>query len=75
MMGDEPAMEPTIDGDMADPMDPDAPMDEPVDDFAAADAAMGGEAEAGREKRESKIAKKKMIETSRRLGTILSTSK
>tara|TARA_B110000503_G_scaffold57586_1_gene92223 strand:- start:1307 stop:2260 length:954 start_codon:yes stop_codon:yes gene_type:complete len=79
MMGDEPAMEPTIDGDMADPMDPDAPMDEPVDDFAAADAAMGGEAEAGREKRESVVrSKKKLAEKSnkaRRLTTILSKKK
>ena len=45
-----------------------------ADDFAAASAATGGTAEAGREKRESKIhAKKMMIERSRRLGTILST--
>ena len=46
-----------------------------ADDFAAASAATGGTAEAGREKRESKIhAKKMMIERSRRLGTILSTA-
>ena len=42
------------------------------DDFAAAAPAVGGAAEAGREKRESKLyAKKMMIERSRRLGTIL----
>jgi len=66
-MDAEPAvdaeMEPTIDADAAE------------DDFAAAEPAAGGEEEAGREKRESKIAKKKMIEASRRLGTILSTKK
>ena len=44
-----------------------------TDDFAAAAPAAGGEAEAGRAKRESRMyAKKKMIETSRRLGSILS---
>ena len=43
-------MEPTVDGDM----DMEAPAEEPVgDEFAAADAAAGGEEEAGREKRES----------------------
>jgi len=66
-MDAEPAadaeMEPTVDAEAAE------------DDFAAAEPAAGGDAEAGREKRESKIAKKKMIETSRRLGTILSTKK
>jgi hypothetical protein len=48
-----------------------------TDDFAAAAPAAGGEAEAGRERRESRTyAKKKIIETSRRLGSILSkTSK
>lgn len=53
MMGDEPAMEPTVDGamDVADPMDPEAPAED--DAFAAADAAMGGDDEAGRAKRES----------------------
>jgi hypothetical protein len=69
MPGEEPAadaeMEPTVD----------AEADAAADDFAAAEPAAGGEAEAGRDKRESKIAKKKMIETSRRLGTILSTKK
>ena len=38
-------------------------------------AAVGGEEEAGREKRESVSNKKKVIETSRRLGTILSKKK
>ena len=51
-------MEPTID----------------TDEFAAAAPAAGGEEEAGRERRESRnYAKKKMIETSRRLGSILSS--
>jgi hypothetical protein len=46
-----------------------------TDEFAAAAPAAGGEAEAGRERRESRMyAKKKMIETSRRLGSILSSS-
>ena len=61
----EAEMEPTVD----------AEADAAADDFAAAEPAAGGEEEAGREKRESKIAKKKMIETSRRLGKILSTKK
>ena len=69
-MADAPAddaeMEPTVDQDDADAA---------ADEFAAAEPAAGGEEEAGREKRESFIAKKKMIETSRRLGTILSKKK
>ena len=79
MMGDEPAMEPTVDGamDVADPMDPEAPAED--DAFAAADAAMGGEEEAGREKRESiQRSKKKLAEVSqkaRRLAGILSKKK
>ena len=45
-----------------------------TDEFAAAAPAVGGEEEAGRERRESRnYAKKKMIETSRRLGSILSS--
>ena len=45
-----------------------------TDEFAAAAPAAGGEEEAGRERRESRnYAKKKMIETSRRLGSILSS--
>ena len=68
-MGDEePAMDAGMDAEME-------PTIDAEDDFGGSEAAVGGEAEAGREKRESKIAKKKMIETSRRLGTILSTSK
>jgi hypothetical protein len=55
-------MEPTVDDEFA------------TDEFAAAAPAAGGEAEAGRERRESRnFAKKKMIETSRRLGSILSS--
>ena len=63
---DDAEMEPTVDQEDADAA---------ADEFAAADAATGGDEEAGREKRESKINKKKMIETSRRLGTILSKKK
>ena len=50
---EEPGMEPTVDA-------------EADDDFAAAEAAIGGDDEAGRAKRES-------IQRSRRLGTILSS--
>ena len=60
-MGDEPAM----DADMEPTVDAEAPAE---DDFGAAEAAMGGEDEAGRAKRES-------INLSRRLGTILSSRK
>lgn len=61
-------IEPTADMDM----EPTADMD---DEFGAAAPAAGGAAEAGREKRESKAyAKKKMIESSRRLGSILSAA-
>tara|TARA_B100001057_G_scaffold474758_1_gene540732 strand:- start:4931 stop:6202 length:1272 start_codon:yes stop_codon:yes gene_type:complete len=63
---DDAEMEPTVDQEDADAA---------ADEFAAADAATGGDEEAGREKRESKVNKKKMIETSRRLGTILSKKK
>jgi len=74
-MGAEPAtdapeadaeMEPTVDQDEADAA---------ADEFAAAEPAAGGEEEAGREKRESKVNNKKVIEASRRLGTILSKKK
>ena len=70
-MGDEvageedPAMEPTVDqeaGAEAEVEDPEG------DEFATADASAGGEAEAGREQRES-------IERSRKLGQLLSGSK
>jgi hypothetical protein len=66
-----------VDGDvgMAADVDGEADMEPTVDtdEFAAAAPAAGGEAEAGRERRESRMyAKKKMIETSRRLGSILS---
>ena len=50
-------------------------MDVELDDFEASAPAVGGDAEAGRERRESKAhAKKKMIEASRRLGSILSNT-
>ena len=67
-MGDEapaedPAMEPTVD------QEAEAGVEEPAgDEFDAAGAAAGGEAEAGREQRES-------IERSRKLGQLLSDSK
>ena len=68
-MGDEiPAddaemdMEPTVDAEA----EPDAPEGE--DEFAAADASVGGEEEAGREKRES-------VDLSKRLGLLLADSK
>ena len=78
--GEAPAM------DMGAPVDGEAPVDdvamEPTDDmdmeldgadgFDAAAPAAGGDDEAGRAKRESRMQKKKMLETSRRLGSILS---
>jgi len=71
-MGAEPEadMEPTVDADAA-------AGDEDLDvSLDAAPAGAGGEEEAGREKRESvKRSKKAMLETSRRLGTILSKKK
>ena len=71
-MGAEPEaeMEPTVDADDAAGGDD---LDVSVD---AAAAGAGGEEEAGREKRESvRRSKKAMLETSRRLGTILSKKK
>ena len=66
----------------ADPLDEPLPADpemEPLDDdgMGAADAAIGGEEEAGREKRESvqRGSKKKLAERSRRLATTLSKKK
>lgn len=58
---EEPAMEPTVDAEA----DAEAGAE---DEFAAAAPAAGGDAEAGRAKRES-------IERSRRLGAILSSKK
>jgi len=63
-MGDEPAMEPEADMDMEPTVDADGATDE----FGAAEAAAGGEDEAGRARRES-------VDLSRRLGTILSSRK
>ena len=60
------------------PAETDADMEPTVDqedDFSASEPAAGGEEEAGRDKRESKIMKHNMLETSRRLGTILSKKK
>jgi hypothetical protein len=71
--GEEPAMEPTVDQDAAADTGVDLGGE---DDFGAAAPAAGGEEEAGRAKRESvKRSKKSMLETSRRLGTILSKKK
>ena len=80
MMGDEPAMEPTVDDGALDaPLDAPVDPDAPVDDFAAADAAIGGEEEAGRAKRESvQRSKKKLSELNdkaRKLASILSKKK
>jgi len=63
MGAEEPEMEPTVD------------MEGGEEEFGAAEAAAGGEEEAGRAKRESINRKRKMLETSRRLGTILSKKK
>jgi hypothetical protein len=60
-MGDEPALDAEEPG-----MEPTVDAEAPADDFAAAEAAIGGDDEAGRAKRES-------IQRSRRLGTILSS--
>jgi hypothetical protein len=62
---DEPEMEPTVDQEED---DVDSPLDTEEDDFAAADAAAGGEEEAGREKRES-------IERPRRLAQMFASKK
>lgn len=71
-------------GDMGDMGDMEAPVgDEPLpapveggDDFAAAAPATGGEEEAGRARRESKIyTKKKIAESSRKIASILSKKK
>ncbi len=71
---DDPAMEPTTDADTAGG-DLDLALDTD-DEFGAAKAAIGGEDEAGRAKRESKIIRKKaVLERSRKLGTILSKKK
>ena len=68
MMGDEPLP--------PEPVGDEPPMEPVEDEFAAADAAMGGDAEAGREKRESKqYPKKKIAEQSRKLATLLSKKK
>ena len=68
-MGDE---EPAMDAMDEPDMEPTDDMDMETDGFDAAAPAAGGEDEAGRAKRESRMHKKKMIETSRRLGSILS---
>ena len=75
MMGDEAPAEPGTD--MEPTVDQETGVDLGGDDgMAAAPAAAGGQEEAGRAKRESKkYAKKRMLETSRKLGTILSKKK
>ena len=65
----DPEMEPTVDQDDDVDADVDTPLDAEVDDeFAAAEPAVGGEEEAGREKRES-------VERSRRLASMLTSKK
>jgi hypothetical protein len=81
--GETPAADMGAEADMdmdaeagAEGMEPTDDLDADMDDFAAAAPAVGGDAEAGRERRESKAyAKKAMLERSRRLGTILSGNK
>ena len=76
MGAEDPAVDPAADPDL-DAM-ADEPALEPVEDdgLGAADAAMGGDEEAGRARRESKqYSKKKIAETSRRLATTLSKKK
>lgn len=69
-MGNMGDMEPPVGDDVAP-----APV-EGGDDFAAAAPATGGEEEAGRARRESKIyTKKKIAESSRKIATILSKKK
>ena len=82
MMGaDDMSMEPTTDMDMeagaSDIADAEAAIaDAGGDDFGADAAAAGGEDEAGRAKRESKVySKKKISETSRKLAATLSKKK
>lgn len=56
-MGQEPGMgEPPMDGEVPGEVDVDS-MNEPQDEFAASDAAAGGAETAGREVRESKLAR------------------
>jgi hypothetical protein len=72
MGAEDPAMEPTVDGEMD--MDMEAPAEEPMDDeFATDAAAAGGEEEAGREKRESveRSKKKGLNETLDNAGIVL----
>lgn len=65
---EEPSMEPTV--------DQEAGGEEGAgDEFGAAAPAAGGEEESGRARRESIERKRQMIETSRRLGTLLSKKK
>ena len=70
MGGDELDMEPTTDMDGADELSVDVD-----DEFGGSPAADGGEDPAGREKRESKENRRKMIESSRRIGALLSSPK
>jgi hypothetical protein len=68
MGNDELDMEPTMDGDDDLGVDVD-------DEFGGAPAADGGEDPAGREKRESRINHRKMIESSRRIGALMCSPK
>ena len=74
MMGAEDDAMPMDDAEADMEMPTDGDID--IDDFEADAAAAGGADEAGREKRESRINKKRaMLEQSRRLGAILSKKK
>jgi len=74
MMGADDAAMPMDDAEADMEMPVDGDID--IDDFAADGAAAGGDEEAARAKRESRINKKRaMLEQSRRLGAILSKKK
>ena len=76
MMGDEEPAEPGTDMEPTVDQETGVDLGGEDDGMAAAPAAAGGEEEAGRAKRESKqYAKKRFLESSRRLGTILSKKK
>jgi hypothetical protein len=67
MDAEDPEMEPTVDQEDGDIEDIDTPLDTD-DDFSASEPAVGGEEEAGREKRES-------VNRSRKFATMLSSKK
>jgi hypothetical protein len=67
MDAEDPEMEPTVDQEDGDIEDIDTPLDTD-DEFSASEPAVGGEEEAGREKRES-------VNRSRKFATMLSSKK